>query len=113
MLSILAQAGLCTGLESIVESWVSKLELHSSKLRNISQERLEYEGMIAINGPQVVHCDVILKEALRAFWSKSKDDQNREGHWIRRGQNIKSYMVSKTVDSLVNKRPAMHIMMEK
>ena len=60
-----AQAGLCSGLESIVESWVSKLELHSSKLRNISQERLEYEGMIAI-----VHCHVIIKEALSAYWSK-------------------------------------------
>ena len=61
----------------------------------------------------MVQCDVIIKEALTAYWSKSKDDHNREGHWIRRSQDIKIYMASKTVDSLVNKKRAMPIMMDK
>ena len=113
LLSILAKAGLCMGLESVVESWVSKLEHHSSKLRNISQERLHQEAMIAINGPEVVHCDVIVKEALSAYWAKSKNEKNREGHWIRRSQDIRSYVVSKSVDMMVNKKPELPIMLEK
>jgi hypothetical protein len=72
LLSVLAMAGLCMGLESVVESWVSKIELHSSKLRNISQERLNHKAMIA-NGPQVVHCDIVVREALSAYWAKSKN----------------------------------------
>ena len=72
LLSVLAKAGLCMGLESVVESWVSKIELHSSKLRNISQERLNHEAIFAINGPQVVHCDTVVKEALSAYWAKSE-----------------------------------------
>lgn len=39
LLAILARASLCMGLESVVESWVSVLKHHSSKIRNLSQER--------------------------------------------------------------------------
>ena len=80
VISVMARAGLCNGIESVVESWVSTAEQHSSKLRNLSQERLEYEMMIAINGPEVVHCDSVVKEAMAMYWSASKMAGNREGH---------------------------------
>ena len=101
----MARAGLCKGIESVVESWVSIAEHHSSKLRNLSQKRLEHEMMIAINGPEVVHCDSMVKEAIAMYWSSSKMTGNREGHWVRRSNNIKCYTVSKAVDSIVTKDP--------
>ena len=103
----MAWAGLCKGIESVVGSWVSTAEHHSSKLR-----RLEYEMMIAINGPEVVHCDSVVKEALAMYWSASKMAGNREGHWVRRSQNIKCYTVSMAVDSIVRKEPRFSIMAE-
>ena len=59
VLSILADAGLMMGLESVVESWVSVMEHHSSELRPLSQERLQAESMIALNGPSVFNCDAV------------------------------------------------------
>ena len=101
----MARAGVCKGIESVVESWVSTAEHHSSKLRNISQERLEHEMMIAINGPEVVHCDGVVKEGMAMYWANSKMTGNREGHWVRRSEDIKCYTTSKAVDSIVHKKP--------
>ena len=105
VISLMAWVSLCKGIKSIVESWVSIAEHHSSKLRNLSQKRLEHEMMIAINGPEVVHCDSVVKEAIAMYWSSSKMTANREGHWVRRSNNIKCYTVSKAMDSIVTKEP--------
>ena len=80
VLSIIARAGMLMGLESIVESWVSTLERHSTKTRNLSQKRLEDEAMVAINGPEVVDCDEVVKEALAAYWAKARRVGDRQGH---------------------------------
>jgi hypothetical protein len=69
-------------------------------LKNISrgitnQNRLENEVWVAVNGPDVVHCEGIVKEAIK--------EGEGGGHFIRRSQKIKTYQVSKAVDSLVNK----------
>ena len=89
------------GLESIVESWVSVLEHHSSKIRNLSQERICAEAMIAINGPTVVNCDSVVAESLDSYWAAAKREGG--GHFIRRSENVKSYVVSQAVDNLVKK----------
>ena len=60
-----------------------------------SQARLENKVWVAVNGPEVVHCEGIVKEAIKEGLGG--------GHFIRRSQNIKTYKVSKAVDSLVNK----------
>ena len=65
VISVMARAGLVMGLESMVETWVSKMEHHSNPKR--AQERLENESMVAINGPAVPHCDEIVEEALELF----------------------------------------------
>ena len=57
-LSVLARACVAQGVEAIVKSWVSVLENHSSSVRGITdQDRLEDEVWVAINGPEVVHCE--------------------------------------------------------
>jgi hypothetical protein len=82
--------------EAIVESWVSVMENHSNSIRGITnQERLENEMWVAVNGPEVPHCEGIVKEAIR--------EGEGGGHFIRRSENIKSYSVSKAVDTLANK----------
>ena len=103
---------MCQGIESVVESWVSILEHHSSKERNLTQDRLHQEAMVAINGPSVVHCDKVVKEAISSYFSKSKREGDKDGHFVRRSENVKSYHVSKAVDSLVSKKPQMPIMTE-
>ena len=103
-LSVLARACVAQGVEAIVESWVSVLENHSSSVRGITdQDRLEDEVWVAINGPEVVHCEGIVREAIRVG--------EGGGHFIRRGGNIKSYGVSKAVDSLVKKPPKVPFML--
>ena len=110
VLSMLASAGVAMGLESVVESWVSVLEHHNNPRRALSQERLEQEAMVAINGPAEVHCDSIVDEALASYWRKQKMAGNRDGHWIRRSSRIKSYFISEAVDSIVQKTPAVPFM---
>ena len=92
------------GLESVVESWVSVLEHHNNPRRPLTQERLEQEAMVALNGPAEVHCDSIVEEALASFWRKQKVAGNRDGHWIM------SYFVSEAVDTIVKKTPEVPFM---
>ena len=47
----------------------------------------------------IYHCDYVVKEALGAYLSKCKREGDMEGHFIRRSSDIKSYLVSKAVDS--------------
>ena len=109
-ISVMCDAGMMIGIESIVESWVSTLEHHSSKLRNLSQERLHWEGMLSINGPDPAHCDSIVRGGLKEYFSKAKRGGDRDGHFIRRSENIKSYGVSKAVDRIVKITPTVPFM---
>ena len=110
VLSVMARAGVAMGLESVVESWVSVLEHHNNPRRPLTQERLEQEAMVALNGPAEVHCDSIVEEALANFWRKQKVAGNRDGHWIRRSSQIKSYFVSEAVDTIFKKTPEVPFM---
>ena len=111
MLSVMAKAGLVMGLESVVESWVSKMEHHNNPKRALSQERLENECMVAINGPAVPHCDGIVEEALDLHWAKAKRVGEKGGHWIRKSKNVIPYTVSQAVDAIVSKQPEVDFMM--
>ena len=92
-LSVLARASVTKGVEAIVESWVSVMENHSNSARGLTdQERLD-EMWVAINGPEVPHSEGIVKEAVVEV----------DVSFIRRDSNIKTYDVSKAVDTLVNK----------
>ena len=98
VLSLLTRACVTSGVEAIVESWVSVLENHSSSVRSITnQVKLEEEMWVSVNGPDVAHCSGIVKQAIR--------EGEGGGHFIRRSDNIKTYQVSKAVDKLVKKTP--------
>jgi hypothetical protein len=80
-----------------VESWVSVLEHHCSSIRGITdQVRLENEARVAINGPEVVHSESVIREALRV---------GGHTHFIRHSENVKDWIVSKAVDSLTTNGP--------
>ena len=65
------------------------------------QKRLEYELWVAINGPEVVHSDSIVREAVEKNGSS----------FIRRSDNIKSWEHgSKAITSLVSKAPKIPFM---
>lgn len=111
VLAVMANSGLVMGLESVVESWVSVMEHHNNPKRCLSQQRLENELMIAVNGPTVAHCDSVVDEAIDLYWSKAKRVGERGGHWIRKSDNIRSFITSKAVDSLVNEKPEVPFML--
>ena len=65
------------------------------------QKRLEDELWVAINGPEVVHSDSIVREAVEKNGSS----------FIRRSDNIKSWEHgSKAITSLVSKAPKIPFM---
>lgn len=100
VIGILVQAAAMKSVESVVESWISVLEHHSSKSRNLSADMIQTEMSIAINGPAVQHSEGIVRESMRRYWGGTKN--LKDGHFTRKSQNIKSYMVSEAVDSLNN-----------
>ena len=55
-------------VESIAESVISKFALHSSKIRNLEEEKVDYEMMIDCNGPEIGECDGVLKDALNNYF---------------------------------------------
>ena len=101
----MANASVAMGLESVVESWVSTMEHHSSPRRPLTQDRLEQECMVAINGPTEVQCNSVVEEALITYWGRRTMWANRAEHWVRRSSDIWSYAVSEAVDRIV-KLPA-------
>ena len=102
------------GVESVVESMVSVVEAHTPASRGIIlQNRLEDETIVSWNGEDVMHCDPIVKEAMRAYISQYKMQSNREGHFVRRNENIKPYLVSEAVDTLMKKPAKLPVMLEK
>ena len=115
IISILLRAAVAKGgVESVVESMVSVVEAHTPSSRGIlNQERLADEITVAWNGEDVVHCDALVKEAMLSYTGQYKLLGNREGHFVRRSENIKSYVISEAVDSLVKKPVKLPVMIEK
>ena len=102
------------GVESVVESMVSVVEAHTPASRGIIlQQRLEDETIVSWNGEDVMHCDPIVKEALSAYFKQYKRQSSRGGHFVRRSSNIKPYMVSEAVDTLMKKPAKLPVMLEK
>lgn len=112
VLAIMANASVAMGLESVVESWVSVMEHHNSSVRSLTQDRLEQECMVAINGPVEVQCDSVVQEALASYWGRQSMVANRAGHWVRRSEDIRHYAISEAVDTIVNKPPSVPFMAE-
>lgn len=101
VMDILTKAAVTKSVESVIESWISVLEYHANKRRQLKDERIDDEMQLAINGPQTPHCDQVVETSLKTYWQDAKQIQNRnDGHFIRRSENIISYGVSKAVDAV-------------
>ena len=66
-----------------------------------------------MNGVDVVHSDGLVLEAQNLYWSKAKMAGNRAGHYVRTSMDVRSYMVSKSVDAVLHQPPRLAIMAEK
>ena len=83
LIIVVVQACVITSVESVVESWISVLEHHANKSRNLSYESIQHELMIALNGPLSQHCTPVVEEAMRAYWGRLKNAKLRNGHFTR------------------------------
>ena len=100
VIDLLCQAAVIKSVESVVESWISVLEHHSSKTRDLNDETIQTELVIAVNGPAIQHCDKVVETTMRAYWRMTNRKSFLEGHFVRKSEKIKNYLVSKAVDSL-------------
>ena len=111
VMDVICQAAAMKSVESVVESWISVLEHHSNKSRDFKSESIEAEMQVAINGPKLQHCEKVVEESMRAYWSNMKRKKLQQGHFIRRSNQINQYMVSKAVDNIRKEPPNSKIMM--
>ena len=97
VMSILAKAAL---MMSEVEGWVSVLDHHSSQRRDLGEERAEEELFIAVNGlAAVIDSDSVVRESLDKYCNQT------DAHYVRSSNNIKSWVVSKSLDNLRKVKP--------
>jgi hypothetical protein len=111
VMDILCQAAVKMSVESVVESWISVLEHHSSKTRDLKDETILTELVIAVNGPLVQHCNKVVESTMKTYWKKNKIKSLQDGHFVRKSNRIKPYFVSKAVDNLNSKAVKVPFMM--
>ena len=111
VMSIMVRAALMISVESIVESWISTMEHHSSQRRILGEMLLHEEMVIAVNGPKLVHSESIAQEALLDYFKDRINPKERAGHFVRRSQNIENFKVSKSVDNFRKQEPKKNIML--
>ena len=99
-MDLICQACTFKSVESVVESWISTLEHHSTKQRALKEESIQIEMMIACNGPPVHHSKGVVRDSMKRYWMKSKNAEDLDGHFIRRSEDMRTYLVSKSIDSL-------------
>ena len=111
-MSVMVNATLLISVESIVESWISTMEHHSSQRRTMGEMLLHEEMVISVNGPKMVDCEAICQEALcDDFIDKLIPRKERAGHFVRRSENNENYSVSKNVDNFRKQQPKENIML--
>ena len=57
--------------ESILESMVSTYEHHFNAMRNMDEENVNEDFFIAVNGPNLTHCNSVVEEAMQIYWKGS------------------------------------------
>ena len=72
IMHIVTRAATLKSVESVVESWISVLEAHSSKIRPLSEQGTQNEMMISVNGPLVQHCEAVADEAMDSYWRETQ-----------------------------------------
>ncbi len=70
VMSVMVRASFMISVESMVESWISTMEHHSSQRRNLGDVMLHDEMVIAVNSPSLVHCDAVVQVLTLLITSK-------------------------------------------
>jgi len=89
-------------IESVVESMGSKLEHHNRPERQMSPETVNEAVFVAWNGPEVHHCDNVVRKALDRHFGKS-------WHFVK-SHPVKPYRVSEAVDNIQAQHPKFPMM---
>ena len=84
ILAIIGRGMVSMSVESVAKTWKSILESHSTKVINLQQDSIEHEMMVAINGPEVGKCHSIVVEVIEFYWSKAKQENEKQGHFVRK-----------------------------
>ena len=65
IMDILTRAAVTKSVESVVESWISVLEYHANKRRQLGDDRIHDEMHLAINGPEPAHSDPLVQKSMK------------------------------------------------
>ena len=69
--------------ESVLESFVSRYENHFDVRRSTDEDTSNQEFEIAVNGPNLAHCDTVLKKAMNQYWKSKSKDGGIEWHFVK------------------------------
>ena len=88
---------------------MSKIVDSNGRVLGIGHDRMEAECQVALNCPLLAQSANIIKAAL--YWSTAKRKGKRDGHFVRKSCDVRSYLVSKSVDKLCDQKPNLPFMM--
>ena len=102
IIHIICIASVKISVESVVESLVSRYEIHFDKERQLKEEHALNEMEIAENGPKFAKADKILKAAMNMYW-KNKEFSG-EWHFTHKSEYIRTFYSgkSKVMTKLMN-----------
>ena len=77
--------------ESLLESLVSTFENHFDARRTMNEDSTSEEFMIVVNGPNLSHCDNLVKEAMDTYWRSNGSSLVKEAmdsYWGSKGSSL-------------------------
>ena len=74
-------------VESTVESFVSVYENRYNKKRPITEEHAQHEMLVASNGPELAHCDSLVKASMANYWRNFEHQDSSQ--FSRRSEDIR------------------------
>ena len=75
IMDALAISAVKHSCESVLESFVSRYEIHFDMRRRTDEESTNEEFEIAVNGPNLANRDSVISEAMHSYWV------SRGGSW--------------------------------
>ena len=105
IIHIICIASVKISVESVVESLVSRYEIHFDKERQLKEEHALNE-----NGPKFAKADKILKAAMNMYW-KNKEFSG-EWHFTHKSEDIRTFYSgkSKVMTKLMNETSKLSFM---
>ena len=97
-------AAVKVSVESVVETLVSRYEVHFDKTRQLTETNALHEMEIAENGPTVFRADALLERAMNSYWKTTTS--TGKWHFQRTSASIMNYgsgSQGKTVSNLLLK----------